>query len=159
MPCETLGLSGEQMSNLIILSENPSFIAVLTGFALLLLFLGFVGFNILKKINRLENEIKTIKVDSVNLKDAMMKNSVCWDELFKNFEHLESRHSQFVTLVEQVRFEQELLTKTVGSENKLSKAIELARAGSSVDEIVKKTGISFDEATAVTKFHGPHDPN
>ena len=147
------------MSNLIILSENPSFIAVVTGFALLLLFIGFVGFNILKKINLLENEIKTIRVDSGNSKDAMMKNSVCWDELFKNFEHFESRHNQIVNLIEQVRFEQELLTKTVGSENKLSKAIELARAGSSVDEIVKKTGISVDEATAVTKFHGPHDPN
>ena len=147
------------MLNLIILSENPSFIAVVTGFALLLLFIGFVGFNILKKINLLENEIKTIRVDSGNSKDAMMKNSVCWDELFKNFEHFESRHNQIVNLIEQVRFEQELLTKTVGSENKLSKAIELARAGSSVDEIVKKTGISFDEATAVTKFHGPHDPN
>ncbi len=147
------------MSNLIIISENPSFIAVVTSFALLLLFIGFVGFNILKKINLLENEIKTIRVDSGNSKDAMMKNSVCWDELFKNFEHFESRHNQIVNLIEQVRFEQELLTKTVGSENKLSKAIELARAGSSVDEIVKKTGISFDEATAVTKFHGPHDPN
>ena len=159
MPGEILKLFGEQMSHLIILSENPSFIAVVTGVALLLLFLGFVGFNILKKISRLENEIKTIRVDSVNSKDALMKNSACWDELFKNFEHFESRHSQIFTLVEQVRFEQELLTKTVGSENKLSKAIELARAGAGVDDIVKKTGISVDEAKAVTKFHGPHDPN
>ena len=62
-----------------------------------------------------------------------------------------------VAMVEQVRFEQELLTKTVGSDNKLSKAIEFARAGSSVDDIVKRAGISVDEATAVVRFHGPND--
>ena len=62
-------------------------------------------------------------------------------------------------MVEQVRFEQELLTKTIGSDNKLSKAIEFARAGSSVDDIVKKAGISVDEATAVARFHGPNDPD
>ena len=60
-------------------------------------------------------------------------------------------------MVEQVRFEQELLTKTVSSENKLSKAIEFARAGASVDEIVKRAGISVDEAKAVARFHGPND--
>ena len=144
------------MSNLVILSENPSFIAMATAVALLLLFIGFVGFNLLKKIHQLEKEIKTIRMDSANSCDSLFKQSVRWDELVKNFE---ISHSQIVALVEQVRFEQELLTKTIGSESKLSKAIDFARAGSSIDEIVKRTGISVDEAKAVKKFHGPHDNN
>ena len=142
------------MSNLILLSENPSFIAVATGVSLLLLFIGFVGFHLLKKISRLESDIKKIRIEGANVLDGLLALSA---EFTKNFEKFRSRHDQIIDVVEQVRFEQELLTKTVGSENKLSKAIEFARAGSSVDDIVKSAGISIDEAEAVARFHGPKD--
>lgn len=145
------------MSNLVLLSENPSFIAVATGVSLLLLFIGFVGFHLLKKVTRLENETKKIRFDGANALDGLSKLSISWNECVRNFEKLESRHDQIIAMVEQVRLEQELLTKTVGSDNKLSKAIEFARAGSSVDDIVKKAGISVDEAKAVARFHGPND--
>ena len=142
------------MSNLVLLSENPSFIAVATGVSLLLLFIGFVGFHLLKKISRLETDLKKIRVDGGNALDGILKLSNSWNEYIKDFE---SRHDQIIAMVEHVRFEQELLTKTVGSDNKLSKAIEFARAGSSVDDIVKRAGISVDEAKAVARFHGPND--
>ena len=142
------------MSNLVLLSENPSFIAFATGVLLLLLFIGFVGFHLLKKISRLETDLKKIRVDGGNALDGILKLSNSWNEYIKDFE---SRHDQMIAMVEQVRFEQELLTKTVGSDNKLSKAIEFARAGSSVDDIVKRAGISVDEAKAVARFHGPND--
>jgi len=144
------------MSNLVLLSENPSFIAVVTGFSLLLLFIGFVGFHLLKKITRLETDIKKIRFDGANALDELSKLSISWNECIKSYEKFEKKHDQLIAMVEQIRFEQELLTKTVGSDNKLSKAIEFARAGSSVDDIVKKTGISVDEATAVARFHGPN---
>ena len=142
------------MSNLVLLSENPSFIVVATGVSLLLLFIGFVGFHLLKKISRLETDFKKIRVDGGNALDGILKLSNSWNEYIKDFE---SKHDQMIAMVEQVRFEQELLTKTVGSDNKLSKAIEFARAGSSVDDIVKRAGISVDEAKAVARFHGPND--
>ena len=142
------------MSNLVLLSENPSFIVVATGVSLLLLFIGFVGFHLLKKISRLETDLKKIRVDGGNALDGILKISNSWNEYIKDFE---SKHDQMIAMVEQVRFEQELLTKTVGSDNKLSKAIEFARAGSSVDDIVKRAGISVDEAKAVARFHGPND--
>ena len=147
------------MSNLVLLSENPSLIAVATGVSLLLLFIGFVGFHLLKKVTQLETDIKKIRFDSANALDGLSKLSISWNESIKNFEKFESRHDQIIAMVEQVRFEQELLTKTVGSDNKLSKAIDFARAGSSVDDIVKKAGISMDEAKAVARFHGPNDPD
>ena len=142
------------MSNLVLLSENPSFIVVATGVSLLLLFIGFVIFHLLKKISRLETDLKKIKVDGGNALDGILKLSNSWNEYINDFER---RHDQMIAMVEQVRFEQELLTKTVGSDNKLSKAIEFARAGSSVDDIVKRAGISIDEAKAVARFHGPND--
>ena len=145
------------MSNLVLLSENPLFIPAATGVSLLLLFLGFVGFHLLKKVSRLETDIKKTRIDGASILDELLKLNTSWNEWIKNFERAESRHDQIIAMVEQVRFEQELLTKTLGSENKLSKAIEFARAGSSVDEIVKRTGISVDEATAVVRFHGPID--
>ena len=144
------------MSNLVLLSENPLFIAVATGVSLLLLFIGFVGFHLLKKISRLESDIKKIRIEGANVLDGLLALST---EFTKNFEKFRSRHDQIIDMVEQVRFEQELLTKTVGSDNKLSKAIEFARAGSTVDEIVKKAGISVDEAKAVVRFHGPSEPS
>ena len=142
------------MSNLVLLSENPAFIAVATGVSLFLLFIGFVGFHLLKKVTRLETETKKIRIDVANALDGFSELRISWKEFIKNFE---IRHDQIIAMVELVRFEQELLTKTVGSDNKLSKAIEFARAGSSVDEIVKKAGISVDEAKAVVRFHGPSD--
>ena len=142
------------MSNLVLLSENPSFIVVATGVSLLLLFIGFVIFHLLKKISRLETDLKKIRVDGGNALDEILKLTNSWNEYIKDFER---RHDQMIAMVEQVRFEQELLTKTVGSDNKLSKAIEFARAGSSVDDIVKRAGISIDEAKAVARFHGPND--
>ena len=142
------------MSNLILLSENPAFIAIATGISLLLLFIGFVGFHMLKKISRLESDIKKIRIDGANIFDGLLALS---NECIKNFENFKSRHGQIINMVEQVRFEQELLTKTLGSENKLSKAIEFARSGSSVDDIVKSAGISIDEAKAVARFHGPKE--
>ena len=145
------------MSNLVLLSENPSFIAVATGVSLFLLFLGFVGFHLLKKVNRLEANIKNVRSNGASALDEILKLSISWNEWIKNFEKFESRSDQIIAMVEQVRFEQELLTKTVGSDNKLSKAIELARAGSSVEDIMKRAGISVDEAKAVARFHGPND--
>ena len=145
------------MSNLVLLSENPSFIAVATGVSILLLFIGFVGFHLLKKVSRLEADVKKVKTDGASALDELSKLNISWNECIKSFEKLESRHGQIITMVEQVRFEQELLTKTVGSQNKLSKAIEFARAGSSVDDIVQRAGISVDEAKAVVRFHGPND--
>ena len=145
------------MSNLVLLSENPSFIAVATCVSLFLLFIGFVGFHLLKKVSRVEADVKKVKIDSGNALDGLSKLNISWNECIKSFEKLESRYDQIITMVEQVRFEQELLTRTVGSENKLSKAIEFARAGSSVDEIVQRAGIGVDEAKAVVRFHGPND--
>ncbi|MDC3234762.1 hypothetical protein OBB02_01820 [Candidatus Puniceispirillum sp.] len=145
------------MSNLVLLSENPSFITMATGVSLLLLFIGFVGFHLLKKATRLETDIKKIRIDVANALDGLSQLSISWDKCVENFEKFDSRHNQIIAMIEQVRFEQELLTKTVGSDNKLSKAIEFARAGSNVDDIVKKAGISVDEAKAVVRFHGPHD--
>ena len=145
------------MSNLVLLSENPLFIAVATAVSILLLFIGFVGFHLLKKIGRLESDIRTIKIDGVTSREGLMKLGNCCDDWIKNFEKSESRFGQIIAMLEQIRFEQELLTKTVGNDNKLSKAIELARAGSSIDDIVLKAGISVDEAKAVERFHGPTD--
>jgi hypothetical protein len=145
------------MSNLVLLSENPSLIAVATCVSILLLFIGFVGFHLLKKVIRLETDVKKVKTDGASALDELSKLNISWDECIKSFEKLEIRHGQIITMVEQVRFEQELLTKTMGSQNKLSKAIEFARAGSSVDDIVQRAGISVDEAKAVVRFHGPND--
>ena len=152
-------LSGEQMSNLVLLSENPAFIAMVTAFTLLLLFVGFVCFNLLTKLNGLEKAVKIIGRANSEITANLLTLDIRWDEWIKIFEKFDKKNNQIVMVIEQIRYEQELLTKVLGSENKLSKAIELARSGSTVDEIVLAAGVSADEAEAVAKFHGPSDVN
>ena len=64
-------LHGERMNNLVILSENPAFIVIITLFALLILFSGFVTLNLLIKINRFETYIKTIQSDGADTADGL----------------------------------------------------------------------------------------
>ena len=148
-------LHGERMSYLVILSENPAFIVVITIFALLILFLGFVALNLLIKVNRFETYIKTIQSDAADTADGLTKFSLRWDEWTKRFEKFTAINHQIISTIEQVRSEQEFIAKALGNEKKLSKAIELARTGSKADEITTQTGISADEAAVVVKFHGP----
>jgi hypothetical protein len=119
------------MSNLVLLSENPTFILVVTAFALLLLFIGFVAFNLLIKLSHLEKTLKMIERSGSDTAANLLNFGLRWDELIKSFESWNKRNNQIITIIEQIRYEQELLTKVLGSENKLSKAIELARSGSS----------------------------
>ena len=151
-------LHGERMNNLVILSENPAFIVIITLFALLILFSGFVTLNILVKINRFEAYIKTIQSDGADTADGLMKFSLRWDEWTKRFEKFTAINDQIISAIEQVRSEQEFIAKAFGNEKKLSKAIELARIGSKADDITIQTGISADEAAVVVKFHGPKKP-
>jgi predicted PurR-regulated permease PerM len=143
------------MSYLILLSENPAFIVIITIFALLILFLGFVGLNLLIKLNRLESLAKNIRNDSSDTAEGLINFSLRWDDWTKNFEKFVARNAQNTALIEQIRSEQEVLTKSLGNDNKLSKAIELARSGATADEITYQAGIGADEAAAVVKFHGP----
>ena len=146
------------MNNLVILSENPAFIVIVTFFALLILFSGFVTLNILIKINRFETYIKIIQSDGADTADGLIKFSLRWDEWTKRFEKFTAINDQIISAIEQVRSEQEFIGKALGNEKKLSKAIELARIGSKADDITTQTGISADEAAVVVKFHGPKQP-
>lgn len=143
------------MSNLVFLSENPTSIVIITICALLFLFLGFVGLNLLIKVNRLEASLKTVISISADTADGLIRFSLRWDEWIKSFEKLDARNSQTLSVMEQMRSDQEFLTKAFGNESKLSKAIELARAGSTANEITLQAGVSADEAAVIVKFHAP----
>ena len=107
------------MNNLVILSENPAFIVIVTLFAILILFLGFVTLNLLIKINRLETYIKTIQTDGADTADGLMKFNLRWDEWTKRFEKFIAINDQIISAIEQVRSEQEFIAKAFGNEKKL----------------------------------------
>jgi hypothetical protein len=117
--------------------------------------LGFVGLNLLVKVNRLDASLKTVISSSADTADGLIRFSLRWDEWTKSFEKLDARNSQTLSVMEQMRSDQEFLTKAFGNESKLSKAIELARAGLTADEITLQAGVSADEAAVIVKFHAP----
>ena len=47
-----------------------------------------------------------------------------------------------------------LLSSDYSDNQQITKAIELARKGSSTTSIVEKTGLSTEEADAIVRFHG-----
>ena len=48
------------------------------------------------------------------------------------------------------------ISDEVRGENKMSNAIEMARAGASVKEIQDKSGLAHEDAEALVAFHGPN---
>ena len=102
-----------------------------------------------KKIERLSssiNEIETIFVRS--------SNSI--EKISKNVTEIEKKIDDLNELQEKNRIEIIRLADGFGGQSQVSKAIDLARAGATVSEIIISTGLSEEESEAIAKFHNPN---
>ena len=62
--------------------------------------------------------------------------------------------SEANTVAEGTKKELNMLAEGINSETVFNDAIDLARKGSSADEIVMKTKLSKDQAETIVRFHG-----
>ena len=62
--------------------------------------------------------------------------------------------SQATTVAEGTKKELNMLAEGINSETVFNEAIDLARKGSSVDDIVSQTKLSKDQAETIVRFHG-----
>jgi hypothetical protein len=145
--------------NLRALSENPDLILVITGLSLVVLFFGFLLYNILVKIQKIERSIGNIAAKNSAALDKLEELLATQSIITKALRLLTGENKNVSISLDHISKELEGLSGVMRSDNQINKAIELARGNSSAEEISLATGISKDEAATILKFHGSVEPS
>ena len=145
--------------NLRVLSENPDLILVITGLSLVVLLFGFLLYNILVKIQKIERSIGNIAAKNSAALDKLEELLATQSIITKALRLLTGENKNVSISLDHISKELEGLSGVMRSDNQINKAIELARGNSSAEEISLATGISKDEAATILKFHGSVEPS
>ena len=145
--------------NLRALSENPDLILVITGLSVVVLFFGFLLYNILVKIQKIERSIGNIAAKNSAALDKLEELLATQSIITKALRLLTGENKNVSISLDHISKELEGLSGVMRSDNQINKAIELARGNSSAEEISLATGISKDEAATILKFHGSVEPS
>jgi hypothetical protein len=145
--------------NLRALSENPDLILVITGLSLVVLFFGFLLYNILVKIQKIERSIGNIAAKNSAALDKLEELLATQSIITKALRLLTGENKNVSISLDHISKELQGLSGVMRSDNQINKAIELARGNSSAEEISLATGISKDEAATILKFHGSVEPS
>ena len=145
--------------NLRVLSENPDLILVITGLSVVVLFFGFLLYNILVKIQKIERSIGNIAAKNSAALDKLDELLATQSIITKALRLLTGENKNVSISLDHISKELEGLSGVMRSDNQINKAIELARGNSSAEEISLATGISKDEAATILKFHGSVEPS
>ena len=97
-------------------------------------------FDVKNKINKLVNRTDDTTSDISSLSSRIS--------------NLSGAVSEANTVAEGTKKELSMLAEGISNETIFNEAIDLARKGSSVDDIVKQTKLSKDQAETIVRFHG-----
>ena len=97
-------------------------------------------FSVRDKINKLVNRTDDTTSDLTSLNSRIS--------------NLSGAVSQATTVAEGTKKELNMLAEGINSETVFNEAIDLARKGSSADDIVTQTKLSKDQAETIVRFHG-----
>ena len=105
--------------------------------------------------------LTTIEKELMSLKDKVNRLVNRTDDTTSDISSLSSRISNLsgavtdaTTVAEGTKKELSMLAEGINSETVFNEAIDLARKGSSADEIVAQTKLSKDQAETIVRFHG-----
>ena len=130
-----------------ILTERAGIIVLLAVF----LYILFVQ---MKQQNLLEKEIKAVKSKLDKLGHKSDNASSDLSSLNSRISSLSGAVSDANSVAENTKKELSMLADGINSETIFNKAIEMARLGSSPDEITKETGLTKDQVQTIVRFHG-----
>ena len=106
--------------------------------------------------------LSTIEKELLNLKDKVNRLVNRTDDTTSDISSLSSRISNLsgavsdaTNVAEGTKKELSMLAEGINSETVFNEAIDLARKGSSADDIVAQTKLSKDQAETIVRFHGP----
>ena len=105
--------------------------------------------------------LSTIEKELMSLKDIVNRLVNRSDDTTSDISSLSSRISNLsgavsdaTTVAEGTKKELSMLAEGINSETVFNEAIDLARKGSSADDIVAQTKLSKDQAETIVRFHG-----
>ena len=105
--------------------------------------------------------LSTIEKELVSLRDKVNRLVNRTDDATSDISSLSSRISNLsgavsdaTTVAEGTKKELSMLAEGINSETVFNEAIDLARKGSSADDIVAQTKLSKDQAETIVRFHG-----
>ena len=105
--------------------------------------------------------LSTIEKELVSLRDKVNRLLNRTDDTTSDISSLSSRISNLsgavsdaTTVAEGTKKELSMLAEGINSETVFNEAIDLARKGSSADDIVAQTKLSKDQAETIVRFHG-----
>ena len=130
---------------------------ILTERAAIILLLSAMIFYIFQQ----NKTLAAIEKDLLSVRDKINKLVNRTDDTTSDLTSLNSRISnlsgavsQATTVAEGTKKELNMLAEGINSETVFNEAIDLARKGSSADDIVSQTKLSKDQAETTGRFHG-----
>ena len=124
------------------------------GMIILLLAIIFYIFQQNKTLVAIENEIVNVKSKINSLVNRTDDTTSDISSLSSRISNLSGVVSEANTVAEGTKKELSMLADGISNETVFNEAIDLARRGGSVDDIVKQTKLSKDQAETIVRFHG-----
>ena len=107
-----------------------------------------------KTLSTMEKELMSLR-DKVNrLVNRTDDTTSDISSLSSRISNLSGAVSNATTVAEGTKKELSMLAEGINSETVFNEAIDLARKGSSADDIVAQTKLSKDQAETIVRFHG-----
>ena len=107
-----------------------------------------------KILTVIEKELTAVKGKVNSLVNRTEDTTSDLSSLSSRISNLSGAVSEATTVAEGTKKELNMLAEGINSETVFNDAIDLARKGSSADEIVTKTKLSKDQAETIVRFHG-----
>ena len=124
------------------------------GMILLLSAMIFYVFQQNKSLAAIEKELLNVRDKLNKLVNRTDDTTSDLTSLNSRISNLSGAVSQATTVAEGTKKELNMLAEGINSETVFNEAIDLARKGSSAEEIVTKTKLSKDQAETIVRFHG-----
>ena len=125
-----------------------------TGMILLLVATIFFVLQQNKTLTAIENELLHVKSKINKLVNRTDDTTSDISSLSSRISNLSGAVSEANTVAEGTKKELSMLAEGISNETIFNEAIDLARKGSSVEDIVKQTKLSKDQAETIVRFHG-----
>ena len=130
------------------------FLSERAGMIILLLALIFYVIQQNKTLTGIEKELLSVRDKMNKLVNRTDDTTSDLSSLNSRISNLSGAVSDATTVAEGTKKELNMLAEGINSETVFNEAIDLARKGSSADDIVTQTKLSKDQAETIVRFHG-----
>ena len=138
-------------------SDTYSFFVLMITFGILIIGFAIIIFlNILYiKNNKIKNEefYSQINKSFSELKESVDALGLMFSNIKNNLEDFKSDKKSHENLLSDFKSEITRIADGISGQDTMTKAIDLARSGSSAEKIVTETGLSKSDAEALIRFH------